>query len=113
VLQLLVKDISTNIYTGLDDDEVVAEAIKNETISKAHAVEIVALAKATWFWKRQQSSGNQNIVIWNALQHMATRAQPAASLKLGHMRAADFIEQQYVEHHLLLTAAESVTYVAV
>jgi hypothetical protein len=29
------------------------------------------------------------------------------------MRAADFIEQQYVEHHLLLTAAESVTYVAV
>ncbi|QCB42555.1 hypothetical protein E5673_10210 [Sphingomonas sp. PAMC26645] len=113
VLQRLIKDIPKEIDPEHDDDKAVAKAIENGTISKAYALEIIALAKATSFWKRQQSNGNQNIDIWNVLQRVATRAQPAAALKLGHMRTANFIEEQYVEHHLLLTAAESVTYVAV
>ncbi|MDQ0836219.1 hypothetical protein [Sphingomonas faeni] len=112
-LQRLIYDVSKGTYAPLDDTKLVAMAVENKILPEAHASEIVAMAKMTWCWEKQQSMGNQNIIIRNTLHKISERAQPAASLKIGDMRAENFIEQQYVEHHLLLTAAESVTYVAV
>jgi hypothetical protein len=87
--------------------------IKTKIIPRARVLEIIKFARSTHFWTQQEASGHQDIFIRNMLQNIPARTHRAASLNRGHMRAERLIEQEYVEHHLLLTTAESVTYVAV